>query len=109
MLCYVKGELTLITKADVQKAADLARLELSAEEVEHFQSDLSEILAAARKLQDVPTDGVEPMAHATPLVNVTRLDNPKEGLSVADALQNGPHVVKGFFRVPRILGSGEEE
>ncbi len=47
--------------------------------------------------------GVEPTAHAVPLVNVTRADEIRESLSHEDALRNAPRAANGLFIVPKIV------
>ncbi len=93
----------LINREDVKKTAELARLRLTDDEIDDYQNTLSEILEAANRLQDVDTAAVDPAAHAVESVNVYRDDVPKPGLDRDDVLRNGPHVVDGFFRVPRIM------
>ncbi len=64
----------MITKEDVVKIAKLARLELTKEEIERYQKDLSSILEYAKKLDEVDTEGVEPLYQVTGLEHVVRED-----------------------------------
>ena len=59
---------------DVRYTAQLARLTLSEEEIEKFQSQLSQVLKYVEKLREVDTTGVEPTAHTNPIYNVFRED-----------------------------------
>ena len=63
-----------LTKEEVLHIAKLARLELKAEEVEKFRTQLSEILEYVGQLSKVDTTGIEPIAQITGLQNVTRED-----------------------------------
>lgn len=83
--------------------ARLARLDLPDETIAVFQRDLNQILEAAATLQYVDTEGVEPTAHAAPSRNVVRADTVEEGLPREKVLSNGPEIVDGYFRVPRIM------
>jgi aspartyl-tRNA(Asn)/glutamyl-tRNA(Gln) amidotransferase subunit C len=90
----------------VVHVAKLARLALSEEELALFEEQLSRILEHAARVTALDTDGIEPTAHAIPLVNVFRPDELVPSLEREEALRNAPEAEDGFFRVPRIL---EEE
>ena len=64
----------MISKKDVQHIAHLARIELTSEEEQKFEKELSEILEFVEKLNEVNTSGVEPMTGGTNLENVMRAD-----------------------------------
>ena len=93
----------MISREEVQHVARLARLHLTAEEAERMREQLDAILAYIDKLRELPVDGVEPTAHAVPLVNVMRDDALVDCLSQAAALANAPDRAGEFFRVPRII------
>lgn len=88
---------------DAHYIAQLARLELSMEEEERLGGQVEAILGFVEQLERVDVSGIEPMAHAVPLVNVTRKDEIKPGLSQKDALQNAPATAGGLFQVPKIV------
>ena len=93
----------MISRADVEHVARLARLHLTDEELERMRVQLDAILAYIDKLKALDVDGVEPTSHAVPLVNVMRPDEVRASLSQADALANAPDRAGEFFRVPRII------
>ncbi|MDI3280469.1 MAG: Asp-tRNA(Asn)/Glu-tRNA(Gln) amidotransferase subunit GatC [Bacillota bacterium] len=93
----------MITKADVEHVAHLARLKLSEEEKEAFTRQLNAILEAAGKLQELNTEGVEPTAYAIPMQNVFRPDEVRPSLPRELVLANAPDAVDGMFRVPKIM------
>ena len=93
----------MISREEVQHVARLARLHLTDEEAERMREQLDAILAYIDKLRGLPVDGVEPTAHAVPLVNVMRDDGLVPCLPQEAALANAPGRAGEFFRVPRII------
>jgi aspartyl-tRNA(Asn)/glutamyl-tRNA(Gln) amidotransferase subunit C len=89
-----------ITRDEVLHVAVLARLELSDEEVERFQEQLSAILEAVGKVAELDLSDVEPTAHPLDLVNVWADDEPRPCLPVEEALANAPDREGALFRVP---------
>ncbi len=88
---------------DVKYVAHLARLALSADEEQRLGGQLGNILSYIDKLKEVDVTGVEPTAHAFPLVNVTRPDEVRPSLPHEDALRNAPSEADGLFMVPKIV------
>ncbi len=88
---------------DVKYVAHLARLALSPEEEKKIGEQLGNILGYIEKLKEVDVTGVEPTAHAFPLVNVTRSDEVRPSLSNGEALRNAPAQANGLFIVPKIV------
>ena len=93
-----------LSHADVEHVANLARLALSAEEIEQFTEQLAVILDHAEDVAALNLDGVEPTAHPLPLVNVLRPDEVRPCLDRDEVLSQAPAAEDGRFRVPRILG-----
>jgi aspartyl-tRNA(Asn)/glutamyl-tRNA(Gln) amidotransferase subunit C len=88
---------------DVKYVAHLARLTLTAEEETRFEAQLQDVLRYIEKLKQVDISGVEPTAHAFPLINVTRRDESRSGLTNEEALANAPAKANGLFIVPKIV------
>ena len=88
---------------DVKYVAHLARLSLSTEEEHKISEQLGNILGYIEKLKEVDVTGVEPTAHAFPLVNVTRPDEVRLSISQEDSLRNAPAQANGLFIVPKIV------
>ena len=88
---------------DVPYIAHLARIELTAAEEEKLGAQLNNILGYIEKLKGVDVSAVEPTAHAVPMVNVTRPDEVRPGLSNEEALRNAPAKAGGLFIVPKIV------
>ncbi|HXT42067.1 MAG TPA: Asp-tRNA(Asn)/Glu-tRNA(Gln) amidotransferase subunit GatC [Candidatus Angelobacter sp.] len=91
------------TDFDVNYVAHLARLHLTPEEEKKLGAQLSGILAYIEKLKELDVASVEPTAHAVPLVNVTRADEVRPGLTNEEALRNAPARANGLFIVPKIV------
>jgi aspartyl-tRNA(Asn)/glutamyl-tRNA(Gln) amidotransferase subunit C len=92
-----------LSKQDVDWVAHLARLELSAEELATMTAQLSAIVDYVNLLQQVNTDGVEPMAHALDVSNVFRADEPAPCLPPDAALANAPQRKGDFYAVPAVF------
>jgi aspartyl-tRNA(Asn)/glutamyl-tRNA(Gln) amidotransferase subunit C len=88
---------------NIEYVAHLARLDLTAEEKRKFGAQLENVLAYIEKLKEVDVTGVEPTAHAFPLVNVTRPDEVQPSMSNEEALSNAPAHANGLFIVPKIV------
>jgi aspartyl-tRNA(Asn)/glutamyl-tRNA(Gln) amidotransferase subunit C len=88
---------------DVRYVAHLARLALTPQEEQRIGAQLGGVLEYIEKLKEVNVDGVEPTAHAFPLVNVARPDEIRPSLTNDAALQNAPAKANGLFMVPRIV------
>jgi aspartyl-tRNA(Asn)/glutamyl-tRNA(Gln) amidotransferase subunit C len=93
-----------LSHTDVEHVANLARLALSAEEIEQLTDQLAVILDHAEDVAALNLDGVEPTAHPLPLVNVLRPDDVRPCLDRDEVLAQAPAAEDGRFRVPRILG-----
>jgi aspartyl-tRNA(Asn)/glutamyl-tRNA(Gln) amidotransferase subunit C len=91
------------TEMNVRYVAHLARLDLTPEEEQKYGAQLSQVLGYIEKLNELDVTNVEPTAHAVPLVNVTRPDEPRPSLSNEEALRNAPAKANGLFVVPGIL------
>lgn len=88
---------------DVKYVAQLARLSLTADEEQQIGAQLGHVLGYIEKLKEVDVAGVEPTAHAFPLVNVTRPDEIRPSMSHEDAMRNAPAQANGLFLVPKIV------
>lgn len=93
----------ILSKEEVEHIAELARLQLSAEEKELYREQLSAILEHAARLQLLDTADILPTSSVLALKSVLRVDEAHPGLSHDALLQNAPLVEKGQFRVPAVL------
>lgn len=97
---------TSLDRGAVLRVARLARLKLVEAEIDDYQQKLSTILEYVEQLKEVPTDDVDPMAHAVELSNVFREDTVLPSLPRDLALSNAPKTDGRFFLVPQIIDSG---
>jgi aspartyl-tRNA(Asn)/glutamyl-tRNA(Gln) amidotransferase subunit C len=93
-----------LTRADVEKVSLLARLQLSAAELDAMTLQLGDIVRYVEQLGELDTRAVEPMAHAMDLANVFAEDVPSPSLDRELALANAPKRDAECYRVPAVLG-----
>ena len=80
----------------------LARLGLEPGDEDFYAEQLSGILGAIDRLQEVDTDHIPPTTQVVEVVNQLREDEPRPGFTQEEALSNAPAAENGFFRVPSI-------
>ena len=95
-----------LTRADVDRIATLARLDLSDAEKDRFVHQLSNVLDYAEQIHRIDTTGVAPTAQVLSGAPSDRPDEPIPGLTNQEALANAPDPAprSGLFRVPRVIG-----
>ena len=87
----------------VEEVAHLARLEFTEEGKANILNDMNRMLAFVDKLNEMDTDGVEPLIYMTDEVNVMREDEPKITLTQKEALKNAPKKDSDYFKVPKVI------
>jgi aspartyl-tRNA(Asn)/glutamyl-tRNA(Gln) amidotransferase subunit C len=96
-----------ITRDEVQKIAQLARLHFSEEELAKFTIQFQRILDYIEQLKQVNIENVEPTSHVSLTEDfekhVLRDDEVKPSLTVEESLANAPDPGSGHFRVPKVL------
>jgi aspartyl-tRNA(Asn)/glutamyl-tRNA(Gln) amidotransferase subunit C len=93
-----------LSRQDVAKVASLARLALSADELDRMTGELQKIVGLVSQLSEVDTTTVAPLAHPLDSENVFRADEPRPSLTTAEALQSAPRHDGECFLVPAVLG-----
>lgn len=89
--------------SDIEKLANLARLEISEDTVEETAKSITEVLALVDQLQAANTDGIAPMAHPLDAVQKLRADAVTEE-NQREALQAiAPATEDGLFLVPKVI------
>jgi len=91
------------SEIDVAYVAKLARLNLSDEETRLFQKQLGDVLKYAEKLREVDVSDVEAAAHAIPVFNVFREDEPRDWFTAEEALSNAPRKANNLFIVTKVV------
>ncbi|MGJ8697904.1 MAG: Asp-tRNA(Asn)/Glu-tRNA(Gln) amidotransferase subunit GatC [Verrucomicrobiaceae bacterium] len=88
---------------DVRYVANLARIDLSDDEVERFGKQLENVMGHIAKLSEVDVEGIEATCHPNDLSNRVRPDVPVEGMTPEEFLQNAPDQSQGLLRVPKVV------
>ncbi len=98
-----QGVLGLITRDDVRKVAELARLELSDAELDRMTAELGSILDHIATLSELNTDHISPTSQVLDLHNVWREDVVRPCLPMEAVLANAPDREDNSFRVRAVL------
>lgn len=97
--------MTKLSREDILRLAELARLGLSEAEVDEFSSELSAILQYVEQLSSVDVNDLEPTSQVTGLTNVTRPDEIRSyGYTPDELLKNVPDVENNYIKVKRMIG-----
>jgi aspartyl-tRNA(Asn)/glutamyl-tRNA(Gln) amidotransferase subunit C len=96
-----------INDAIITRLADLAKLEFDDASRAEIRQDLTRILSFVEKLQEVNTDGVEPLIYMNEDVNVMRPDTERIDITQDEGLSNAPQKDSDYFKVPRVLGGDQ--
>ena len=105
------SEAAVVTNDDVLRVAELAKLELTAEEMPRMARDLNAILGYIAQLSELDTDGVQPMAQVSEMLGLTRAthgedlraDSMRPSLDRAAVMQEAPQSDGRFFKVPKVI------
>jgi aspartyl-tRNA(Asn)/glutamyl-tRNA(Gln) amidotransferase subunit C len=95
--------MSAISRDEVAHLANLARIDLQPDVLDRLAGQLEVILGAVAQVREVAGDDVPATSHPMPLINVTRPDEPRPGLTAEQALAGAPATKEQRFRVPRIL------
>ncbi len=87
----------------LKKIAHLARLEFDETSAEKMTQDMTQILDWVEQLNEVPTEGIEPITTMSSETNVLREDVAGAHLSHESGLKNAPQRDSDYFRVPKVL------
>jgi aspartyl-tRNA(Asn)/glutamyl-tRNA(Gln) amidotransferase subunit C len=91
------------TKIALKRTAELARLDLSDEELSTFENQLAPVLKHIDTLSEIDVEGIEPTAHPTPVYDVLRSDESRPGLEREAFLNNAPDSAQDQVRVPKVV------
>jgi aspartyl-tRNA(Asn)/glutamyl-tRNA(Gln) amidotransferase subunit C len=92
-----------ISRKQVDRIAELARLSLEGGEAEAMERDLERILDYVAALQELDTEGVEPTAHAILLATPLRRDEAAPAMDPELAIANAPRSAGTAFVVPKVI------
>ena len=92
-----------LDKSTVRNIANLARLEVPEDELDHLAGELSNIITFVEQLSEVNTEGVAPMTSVAHLELPWRTDQVTDGDCRDKVLANAPEQHEGFFLVPKVI------
>lgn len=92
-----------LSREQVIDIADLAKLDLTEQEIEQYAEQLSAVLDYASRLAQLNTDDIPPTATVLPLKNVMRDDIVEPSLTRDQVIANAPAATEGQFRVDAVL------
>ena len=100
-----------VTMDEVLRVAELANLELTAEEVPHMQRDLNAILGHIAQLNELDTAGVPAMAQVGEMLGAAvestgaslRVDAERVSLDRKAVMDAAPESDGRFFKVPKVI------
>ena len=90
-------------KKSVKDVAELACLDIRSDEESQFQNNFDQVMSYFSELENVNTDGIEPMVTPHEFTSKLRADEVRPDLSVDELLKNAPDVKDGLFKVPPVV------
>jgi aspartyl-tRNA(Asn)/glutamyl-tRNA(Gln) amidotransferase subunit C len=92
-----------VDAARVRRIAQLARIAVRDDEIQHLAGELNAMLAFVEQLSEVDIEGVEPMTSVTPMEMKKRADVVNDGNIADDIVKNAPATEGHFFLVPKVI------
>jgi len=92
-----------ISNEEVRHLAALARLRLTVDEEQKMATDMDQILAFVRQIEQLDTSDVQPMTHVLDLYNVMREDTVAPRISKEEGLRDAPGAGDSYFHVPKVI------
>ena len=92
-----------IDHSTVDKLAELSKLEFDGPAKDAIINDLNRIVAFVDKLNEVNTDGIEPLIYMSDEVNMLRDDEVKQEITQQEALSNAPKRDSDYFKAPKVI------
>lgn len=92
-----------VTEKIIDELAKLARLQFDSEKKTSIKKDMEKMLSFVEKINEVNTDGVEPLIHMSAEINRVREDVSKVTVTKEEALKNAPQKDSDFFKIPKVL------
>jgi aspartyl-tRNA(Asn)/glutamyl-tRNA(Gln) amidotransferase subunit C len=92
-----------VNDALIENLAMLARLHFNEEEKKEIKADLQRMIEFIDKLNEVDTQGVEPLLHMSDEANIFREDEVHGSITREEGLKNAPSTDGVFFKVPKVI------
>ena len=96
-----------VTRDEVRKIAELAKLKIPDEKLDRYTNELNSILDYMGKLNELDTSEVEPLLHPLEGTNVFREDELRPSIETEEALKNAPDRTESHFKVPKVIKTGK--
>ncbi|HWF44537.1 MAG TPA: Asp-tRNA(Asn)/Glu-tRNA(Gln) amidotransferase subunit GatC [Candidatus Kapabacteria bacterium] len=95
----------MVTRDEVKKVADLAKLEFESNELDALTTELNSVLGYIDQLKELDVSAIAPLENLNEAVEspVLRKDEVRQSLSVEEALKNAPKSADNYFLVPKVL------
>tara|TARA_B100001750_G_C15069835_1_gene380598 strand:+ start:197 stop:487 length:291 start_codon:yes stop_codon:yes gene_type:complete len=87
----------------IQNISKLAKLKFDDKSSEEMREDLEKMIDFVNKLNEINTEGINPLIYLSDEINVQRDDVIKEEISQKDALKNAPQKDSDYFKIPKII------
>ena len=87
----------------VENVANLARIQINDDEKQSLAGDLTKILTFVEQLNEINTDGIEPMTSVVTVDTPMRSDIVNDGMCPDAVLKNAPDRVQNFYGVPKVV------
>ena len=95
--------MTRISKEEVKKVAQLARLELNDDEINNHAEQLAKILDYIKQLDQINTENIPCTTRAIEVINIFRKDERRNYMNSEELLDLAPSREDNFFKVPKII------
>ena len=95
-----------INREAISKLASLSKLKFNENEMDLISKDLSKMLDFINQLENLDTNGIEPLIHINEETNILREDQIDDMLSQKAALLNSPTKDGTYFKLPKVLDKG---
>ena len=92
-----------ITNEIIDKLAKLSKLEFKDHQKDGIRNDLTKIIAFVDKIEELDTEGVQPLIHMSKEINVLREDEVRVTVTQAQALKNAPNKDSDYFKISTVL------
>ena len=92
----------------IDKLANLAKLSFEGADKESIKGDLENILDFMNQLNEIDTEGVEPLIFMSEEINILREDTPSDSLTHEEILRNAPQKDSDYIRIPKVLNKNAD-
>tara|TARA_B100000287_G_scaffold426675_1_gene475005 strand:- start:605 stop:913 length:309 start_codon:yes stop_codon:yes gene_type:complete len=99
----------IIDRDHILKLADLAKINLSEDEIDSYISDINKIVELVSEVKDVDTEGIEPLSNVIEELSETREDVPSISVKRDEALENAPDSDGIYYQVPPTIKHNKEK